>query len=366
MSISATGVAPLPTVPSQKAVLPSATPTPTATKGGRPDLGQDNHAPTNAGVLSVKYSAACNTSTCTFTPQIAYPPAAACSFDAGNGTTAVQFQCNAGMEYIYPIPGVYYAQIANASGEFQTIMVTATAQQPPTETSTPKPTGTSVGPSDTPTASGSGSGSPIPSGTDSPNPTTTTSPEPGSNVQKYLEKCLKGTVAYSPPSSMELGRREEFVLRVALQGASENPATGFPSGSPVATEHPRICALMRADLTGEGFDIERRGDSSGVIALPSDEVGEWGWYITPNKPGKQTLSLRLIAPIPDVDGEFEVETYKRDIDVSVGILQVVGDVTRDWAAPLGITVPVIIAAIGALYLRARRNRYDAKHAAATK
>lgn len=365
VGLTATGVAPLPPAPSQKAVLPPSTPTPTSRP--LPDFAPDKPAPTNAGVLSVSYSAVCKTSSCTFNPKVTYPPSAVCTFDAGDGTAPITFPCGAGTNHSYPAPGTYTARITNAQGESQAIELQITqAQPPPTETGTPKPTGTPVAPSKTPTASGSNSGSPVPSDTATPDPTATSSAEPGSDVQEYLEKCLKGTVAYSPPAAMELGSREEFILRVALHGAEENPATGFPSGSPVATEHPRICALMRADLTGEGFDIERRGDSSGVIALPSDEVGEWGWYITPNKPGTQTLTLRLIAPIPNVDGEFEVETYTRNINVNVSILKVVSDVTKDWAAPLGITVPVIVAAIGALYLRARRNRYKAKHAAATK
>lgn len=118
---------------------------------------------------------------------------------------------------------------------------------------------------------------------------------------------------------------------------------------------------MRADLTGEAFDIERRGNTSGVIALPSDEVGEWGWYITPREPGHHKLELRLFAPIPGTEGEFEVKTYEADIEVNVGSQYAVGEVVNKWAAPLGITIPVVLGAAGAIYLRVRRNRYKPQH-----
>ncbi len=84
VGLTATGVAPLPPAPSQKAVLPPSTPTPTSRP--LPDFAPDKPAPTNAGVLSVSYSAVCKTSSCTFNPKVTYPPSAVCTFDAGDGT----------------------------------------------------------------------------------------------------------------------------------------------------------------------------------------------------------------------------------------------------------------------------------------
>lgn len=356
-------IAPTPTI-----VAPGFTP---PNKPGPPQLPTFTAPPNaDAGELKVDYQPSCSFLRCIFIPQVAYPPDAMCTFDPMNGSAVVEFQCRAGLEYTF-LPqdvGMKTVIIRQPGTGVQSIQVflgvpdtSSTGTNPP-QSSKPEPPrpiptqGEGIQPEPTEPAS-------APVGTSTPTSSSTGTQDPGNATTEYLKQCLKGTVAYSPPSSMEHGRRDEFVLRVALKGSPEEPGTGLPSGGPVVTAHPRLCALMRADLTGEAFDIERRGNASGLIALPSDEVGEWGWYITPREPGRHKLELRLFAPIPDTGGEFEVQTFEADIEVNVGFLYLVNEVVNKWSAPLGITIPVILAAAGAVYLRLRRNRYKPQHSA---
>ena len=154
------------------------------------------------------------------------------------------------------------------------------------------------------------------------------------------------------------GERSEFTVRVALAGSPQDLRTELPTGSPVATESPEVCKLMRAELTGSGFDIERIGNPSGLITLSSDGSGGWGWYVTPREIGRKTLTITLVAPAPN-GGDLEIETYSREIDVNVGFAYLVGVAARDWAAPLGLTIPVIIGAVA--YLRHKRHRHQPTH-----
>ena len=165
-----------------------------------------------------------------------------------------------------------------------------------------------------------------------------------------MDQCGYGKVAYSPPTSMSQGEKSEFTVRIALKGSPKDPGTELPPGSPVVTANPKVCDRMRAYPTGLGFDIERIGNTSDEISLASDGSGGWGWYITPRETGRKILKIRLVAPAPNGGSDLEIETYSREIDVNVGLAYLVGVLAKDWAAPLGLTIPVIVgAAAGTLY-----------------
>ncbi|SFT97193.1 hypothetical protein [Arthrobacter sp. ov118] len=178
-----------------------------------------------------------------------------------------------------------------------------------------------------------------------------------------MDQCGYGKVAYSPPSSLWQGEKSEFTVRIALKGSLKDPGTELPSGSPVVTANPRVCDRMRAYLTGLGFDIERIGNPSDEISLSSEGSGGWGWYITPRETGRKILKIRLVAPAPNGGSDLEIETYSREIDVNVGLAYLVGVVAKDWAAPLGLTIPVIVGAAAGLYVRFKRNRHEPSHGA---
>ena len=63
-----------------------------------------------------------------------------------------------------------------------------------------------------------------------------------------------------------------------------------------------------------------------------------GLYVTPRESGHKKLTIRLVAPAPD-GGDLEIETYSRDIEVNVNLGYVVAVATKEWAAPLGLSIP---------------------------
>ncbi|MET3934820.1 hypothetical protein ABIE00_002866 [Arthrobacter sp. OAP107] len=355
------------TSPSQVAQTPT----------GRPDFPATNTAPTNAGVVAASFEPSCTYLSCTFRVKNTDRANEVCRWDPGDGSPSQELPCGSPFAYEFKDAGWHSVRLTHANGESVTVPVlvedlpgSTTSALPGSSTasvtSSPVPTGSgSVLPSTREPSPSSGSAVPTASGSSgSTNPEPTSTGSVGDETSAYLKKCLKGTIAYQPPSPMWQGEEREFVLRVALQGSPKNPSSGLPSGGPAVTEHPQLCSQMRADLTGLGFDIRRRGDTTGLMSLPSDGVGEWGWFITPRESGRRTLTLHLIAPLPR-GGEYEVETYRKDIEVNVGVLYVVGVAVREWAVPLGITLPVVVGAVSALYLRSRSNRYQAKHASKT-
>lgn len=346
------------------------------------------------------FSFVCEAMHCTFQPKTSYPGYAECSWNAGDGSGFQDWNCQANFPHTYKKAGNYnttfrVADSRTPGGEVvtKTRTVKLAAPEPtqttkpvptetPTPTSTPTPVPTST-PTSTPTKPPTSAPGPTTTRTSTPRPTGTQTLEPdptappsdpdpsatptidptdvpGQEAKSYMDQCGYGTVAYSPPTSMWQGEKTEFTVRVALAGSPQDLSTELPTGSPVVTDNPKICELMRADLTGLGFDIERKSNPSGLISLSSDGSGGWGWYITPRETGRKTLTVSLVAPAPD-GGDLEIETYTREIDVNVGFAYLVGVVAKEWAAPLGLTIPVIVGALGGLYLRSKRVRHRPTH-----
>lgn len=189
-------------------------------------------------------------------------------------------------------------------------------------------------------------------------------PLPGQAAQEILDRCFEGTLVFRPPSPMEQGETTSWSIRVALHGSDEDPSQGLPGEGPVETRTPRLCELMRAELAGDGMDITATSGAGGVISLPAEGVGEWSWDITPREAGEKEMTLRLLAPGPE-GSSIMVETYRETIDVQVRLGYVVGNAVKEWAGPLGLSIPVVAGAIGALYVWWQRRRYKPKHAPAS-
>lgn len=189
-------------------------------------------------------------------------------------------------------------------------------------------------------------------------------PLPGQAAQEILDRCFEGTLVFRPPSPMEQGETTSWSIRVALHGSEEDPSRGLPGEGPVETRTPRLCELMRAELAGDGMDITATSGAGGLISLPAEGVGEWSWDITPREAGEKEMTLRLLAPGPE-GSNIMVETYRETIDVQVRLGYVVGNAVKEWAGPLGLSVPVVVTAIGALYVWWQRRRYKPRHAPAS-
>ena len=308
------------------------------------------------------FEAACEDLTCFLDASASFDPDGAIvsyDWDFGDGTHGQGIA----REQVFGEPGTYtiVLTVTDQSGISSAFSQTVTLQLPtglPPAQSTPPdivvpppPTETRYSYSEGPvpgTETGAGSSPPL----------------PGQAAQEILDRCFEGTLVFRPPSPMEQGETTSWSIRVALHGSDEDPSRGLPGDGPVETRAPRLCEFMRAELAGDGMDITATSGAGGLISLPAEGVGEWSWDITPREAGEKEVTLRLLAPGPE-GSNIMVETYRETIDVQVRLGYVVGNAVKEWAGPLGLSVPVVVGAIGALYLWWQRRRYKPKHAPAS-
>ncbi|QCO97206.1 hypothetical protein FCN77_05055 [Arthrobacter sp. 24S4-2] len=209
--------------------------------------------------------------------------------------------------------------------------------------------------------------SPPPGPTSTAFPTSTptsTAFERAKRAKEILETCLKGELTFRPPSPMRQGETREFVLHVTMGDPGAGHEEKIPGSNPVETRAPIVCEEMRADLSGPGMDIERAGNASGEMLVPEHGVAEWSWWITPREAGRKTLTLHLFATAEN-GPDLSLETFREDIQVEIEIGYVLNAIVRDWAQPLGVTIPVLVGAIGAILVWSRSRKRKARPAANT-
>ncbi|KIS28615.1 hypothetical protein TV39_04280 [Arthrobacter sp. SPG23] len=193
---------------------------------------------------------------------------------------------------------------------------------------------------------------------------TSTAFERARRAKEILETCVRGELTFRPPSPMRQGETREFVLHVTLGDPGAGHEKNIPGPNPVQTRAPIVCEEMRADLSGAGMTIERAGNPSGEMLVPEQGVAEWRWWVTPKDPGRKTMTLQLFATAED-GPDLSLETFREDIQVEIELVYVLNALVKDWAQPLGLTIPVLIGALGALLVWSRSKRRKAKHAANT-
>lgn len=239
---------------------------------------------------------------------------------------------------------------------------TSTATATTATATTTKP-GAGPGPFPTSVPTSTRTGPDAGEGTPPPGPTSTAL-ERARRAKEILETCFQGELTFRPPSPMRQGETREFVLHVTLGDPGEGHEKNIPGPNPVQTREPIVCEEMRADLSGPGMTIERAGNPSGEMLVPVEGVAEWRWWITPKEPGRKTMTLQLFATADD-GPDLSLETFREDIHVEIELGYMLNALVKDWAQPLGVTIPVLIGAIGALLVWSRSKGRKPKHAAST-
>lgn len=204
--------------------------------------------------------------------------------------------------------------------------------------------------------------SPSEAGSNPPSASPPEGPDRALRAKQILAACVKGELTFRPPSPMRQGETREFVLHVSMGDPGSTHESLIPGSNPVETRKPVVCEEMRADLSGPGLEIARTGSETGEMLVPEQGVAEWGWLITPKEAGRKTLTLRLF-PTNQNGPDLSLETFREDIDVEVALGYLLNSIVKDWAQPLGLTIPVLIGAIGAVLVWSRSRRRKAKHAA---
>ena len=120
----------------------------------------------------------------------------------------------------------------------------------------------------------------------------------------------------------EQSQEEKVILRIAPLGqAGEIPTAptqtaiagtlinALEGPGEVTVEPIRLGTVMKANLTGDGFDISLLSEEEQFVS--DDTYTEWIWNVIPLKPGEQELYLRVsVKVIVERLGE-----RTRDIDV---------------------------------------------------
>ncbi|WP_152609288.1 hypothetical protein [Kocuria rosea] len=137
-------------------------------------------------------------------------------------------------------------------------------------------------------------------------------------------------------------------MRAALGSSEIDPGDNFPSDNPVESHMTDVCGKMKAQLSGSGFLIDPK-DPSPIKMVPEEGLAEWGWFITADKAGSQTLVLRLWVPGPEEEFIDLGPVYRNNVTVE-----------RDWGYVIQKYLPYWLPAVIAAFLAALGFLYRAK------
>jgi hypothetical protein len=194
--------------------------------------------------------------------------------------------------------------------------------------------------------------------TTSPPPTTTAPPPPivtmPSNVRDVVSIAVRelptAFVAFNVPTT--LGRNETATIQLLLSPKSKSIGElkdRLSEAGDRIGDRVRYSNTMEATLLSQDFDITPVDNESRKF-VPSDEVTEWLWQVTPKRTGKLRLYLNLYAIInvAGKEGPVKVGTFHRTLTINVGWTERAGDFVKGnwkwlWTA---ILVPVGLWAAG--------------------
>ena len=187
---------------------------------------------------------------------------------------------------------------------------------------------------------------PTPAATPAATPTATPPPTLQELIDEALKELPMGNILFNPPKEMEVGGTELVEVRIT-QNITENLTKGLEGrGDPLINE-TKISATMKVRLTGKNFKIVPQSEEEQIIG--SDRYTEWEFYVTPLKPGIQTLHLTyyVILSIPPYD-DSKVKGYEvgyREINVVVNPARFLESHWQFIVATLLTIVGLIIAVI---------------------
>jgi hypothetical protein len=142
----------------------------------------------------------------------------------------------------------------------------------------------------------------------------------------------KGTIAYSVPKEMQVGKSYQIKLRITKEkgkevnqtlvlGDREIPIADPSIDSRVTIENIRVEKTMTAELISENGAFEITPLNTEKQFIEDGEYTEWGWVVNPLKSGKTYLKLLIKIKI-EVDGETsykDIVVFDKNIEVKANI-----------------------------------------------
>ncbi|MFI9818446.1 hypothetical protein [Saccharothrix variisporea] len=195
-------------------------------------------------------------------------------------------------------------------------------------------------------------------------PTTADLSQPADDRQAFLEHqrrlLRQGQVAYRSPDPMRVDDVQRVVVRLGEQGL--DITSGLPGSGSVAVSPVEIGSDVIAELSGPDFQITRVGGDDGSRVLVSRRPAEWSWDVRPLKSGTLTLDLVLYVRVVEGGAPLDVRTFQHRVSVEVNSTHWLSRLFKDYLAPVGLTVPVLVGGIawGVSWWRKRRKGADSE------
>jgi hypothetical protein len=168
-------------------------------------------------------------------------------------------------------------------------------------------------------------------------------------MERAYAQLREGQLAFNPPQEMRVGESAIVRLRLTRYGnvAAPTLVAGLGSDRRVLTDIVRVGSTMRAQLSGDTFEVDPLSNEEQLVV--GDIYNEWAWRVVPQTGGTHALTLRISAVIT-VDSEKMIRDFpvkETTVTVQVSLMRTVGQALGEyWKELLGLLVPTGSGAIG--------------------
>jgi hypothetical protein len=196
--------------------------------------------------------------------------------------------------------------------------------------------------------------------TPAPPPTSAPTMTTDDLMEQAYAQLREGQLAFNPPQEMRLGESAVVRLRLTRYAnvAAPTLVAGLGSDRRVLTDTVRVGSTMRAQLSGDTFQVESLSSEEQLVV--GDAYNEWAWRVAPQAGGRHALTLRISAVIT-VDREKMIRDFpvkETTVTVQVSLMRTVGQALGNhWKELLGMLVPTGSGAVGIwVWQKLRRKR----------
>lgn len=172
-----------------------------------------------------------------------------------------------------------------------------------------------------------------------------------------IDNSSTGTIAYSVPNEMQVGKSYVIKLRITKEKGKEInrtlilgdrniPISDIDIDSKITIENIRVARTMTAELISEDETFKVTPQNTDKQVIEDGEYTEWGWMVTPLKSGKTYLKLIIKIKI-DTDGEItykDIVVFDKNIEVKANMkLEVESWISKYWQWLMTtIIIPLIV------------------------
>lgn len=166
-------------------------------------------------------------------------------------------------------------------------------------------------------------------------------------IQEELKQLREGKILFNPNKYMRVGNSEIIEARIS-KSLSADLGEGLKGRGEPIVEELSVGDVMKANVSGDGFDIKRMSSAAQVV--PDDDFAHWTWSVTPIKSGRRTLTLLVSVQIKVrgvSDTSRDMPVFERDVEVLINPVYTTRRfLAANWKWIAGtITIPPIIWAV---------------------